>query len=898
MTNDLSQAKRLIQECLETKNTYLDLGNCGITNLDDLPELFECTHLETLILSNSWIELGNHRESQNKGVENKIEFITEKIQSLEVLKNLKIDINYHLKKLFTKDIYFLGYLSNLSSLSLRQNKISNYNFLENLSNLESLDLSFNEISDIGFLKKIGKLKNLDLSFNKISDISTLKDLRNLINLSLSFNNISDISVLKDLRNLTSLNFYNNQISDIRALNDLRNLTDLNFRNNNISKIPQFIFEMSVDIDDIIEGNPISNPPLEIIKQGKEAVLDWFEANKEKLNEIKIILVGEPEAGKTSLLKVLKQGVTAFNIKEKQTDGINIVDFNFSELDTFKNQKNLAGINAHFWDFGGQEIMNSTHRLFFTQRSIYILLLKARNDIKTENQVRDWTKSIIALGGNSPIIVVGNQIDINSGFDFVNEYSIKNDYKQIKAFLKISCNTGENIELLKDELAKIIPSSGFLNSSVDVRYLALKKKLIAETKKNDFVNQKLFLEICKEVGLNEKTAQHNAIEFLDELGIISHFPNIQSAIYYVLDPNWVTTGIYRIITSKLIVKNDGKLHKDDLEQILNIEKEKINDYKDILNTKIFTYEIAAERTFLLDVLQQHQLAIKIDENNLLIPNLLKGNPKDSVFEAFKDVAILEFHYEYLSIPKNLNTQLLVNIYKQFELETLWKNGCVAKRQNTKALIYTKQNELIIQIKGKDRIERRDLMVIIRDVMSKINTDLPIKPSLKIPLPNDERFVSVAELYEYLNNKEEYFTISNPFKKFKIRDLLDEFPINYDITDLIEGQKKTHNKLDGLEQTILSAITEIPNNLLPQLSKELIAVIGTAFELHQNDLNDEFHELYNKLNKTDDFSLKIKYSTQLLKTFTGLEIEAELDIKTLAEKIWTKYNYPLQKFLNYV
>ena len=41
MKNDLSQAKKLIKENLQALNPYLDLGCCGITNLGDLPELFE-----------------------------------------------------------------------------------------------------------------------------------------------------------------------------------------------------------------------------------------------------------------------------------------------------------------------------------------------------------------------------------------------------------------------------------------------------------------------------------------------------------------------------------------------------------------------------------------------------------------------------------------------------------------------------------------------------------------------------------------------------------------------------------------------------------------------------------------------------------------------------------------
>ncbi|MBT3210367.1 MAG: hypothetical protein HN704_15915 [Bacteroidetes bacterium] len=64
--NDLSQAKKLIKNCKESQNPHLDLGRCGITDLNELPELFECTHLETLILSNFWDEGNEEIYSQNK----------------------------------------------------------------------------------------------------------------------------------------------------------------------------------------------------------------------------------------------------------------------------------------------------------------------------------------------------------------------------------------------------------------------------------------------------------------------------------------------------------------------------------------------------------------------------------------------------------------------------------------------------------------------------------------------------------------------------------------------------------------------------------------------------------------------------------------------------------------
>ncbi|GLU51536.1 hypothetical protein Dfri01_09970 [Dyadobacter frigoris] len=58
-TVDLTMAVDRISENLKTKSKKLDLGNCGLRDLNLIPELFECTHLEELILSNEWAEYEN-----------------------------------------------------------------------------------------------------------------------------------------------------------------------------------------------------------------------------------------------------------------------------------------------------------------------------------------------------------------------------------------------------------------------------------------------------------------------------------------------------------------------------------------------------------------------------------------------------------------------------------------------------------------------------------------------------------------------------------------------------------------------------------------------------------------------------------------------------------------------
>ena len=89
---DLELAKYLIDQSLSTGGKELDLGNCGLRDLDDLPELFECYHLEVLVLSNEWAihENGKWREkfSSNKGKPNVLSAIPREIGKLEKLTRL------------------------------------------------------------------------------------------------------------------------------------------------------------------------------------------------------------------------------------------------------------------------------------------------------------------------------------------------------------------------------------------------------------------------------------------------------------------------------------------------------------------------------------------------------------------------------------------------------------------------------------------------------------------------------------------------------------------------------------------------------------------------------------------------------------------------------------------
>lgn len=177
-------------------------------------------------------------------------------------------------------------LTELTSLKLADNKITDIDFLKPLKKLGSLDLSHNEITDISALKELTALRTLHLDGNEITDFSPLYGLNglsmltitdmeigqaqlkqlkeslpecivysddakediidiklggktfksNVKELDLSGCGINDISALSVCTQLKTLDLSGNSITDISALVDIPGLTELDLSHNSINDI--------------------------------------------------------------------------------------------------------------------------------------------------------------------------------------------------------------------------------------------------------------------------------------------------------------------------------------------------------------------------------------------------------------------------------------------------------------------------------------------------------------------------------------------------------------------------------------------------------------------------------------------------------------------------------------
>ena len=763
-----------------------------------------------------------------------------------------------------------------------------------------LGLNWCGISDLSQLPELSEcthLESLDLSDNRISDISFLSSLTGLQSLALSRNQISDISFLSSLTGLQSLTLSRNRISDISFLSSLTGLQSLALRDNRLKEIPPFIFEkldMEINMDGrdwdnglLLDGNPIESPPLEIIKQGRKAVLDWFEATKVKLNEIKIILIGAPKAGKTSLLKRLKDN--SFSENEPQTDGVNIEDIEFGKCDTFKQQTSIHSITGHFWDFGGQEIMNATHQFFLTKRSVYVLVLDARKDENNATQIRDWVKRIRATGGDSPIIVLANQIDVNSGFGFENQRELQEEFSQIKDFIKISCKDDINIDLFKDKLAEIIPTAELFQTEIDERWIPIKNDLQKKAKKNYHLSEREFLDICRKAQLTKKIDQQSAIQFFHDLGLVLHFDVLSQNLsdYYVLDPYWITYGAYQILTSKYAGNQKGVVSMDRLEHIVNEEEGKIESYQPA-NYKKIEYS-TGERRFLMDILHEFKLCFCVpDDNKVIIPDLLDtGEPERITNPIRQSGKKIQFVYEYDYLPKSIMPNIIVKTHRLIIDDAMWRTGCVLQYDGCKALITSYGKRISITVIGIHK-KKREFMSALRFIINSINEKLSNKPKMLIPLPGiNDGFAEYERLLarekkgkiDYIHDEdkptEKTFTIS------KLLDGIVEYDKQDEILALVKNIKRDTEEIKDNQKKLEKAIQEISD----EQAEEIIKAIMTWVTTTTVELNNELSEKFEEIKRAENVKAKVKLSVPFIQLL-GIDLGVEFDIANLAKEIYKK------------
>ena len=640
-----------------------------------------------------------------------------------------------------------------------------------LKNLLALYLANNQLSELP--KEIGELKNLlalYLANNQLSKLpKEIGELKNLLELYLPNNQLSEYpKEIGELKNLQLLSLDNNQLSKLpKEIGELENLKWLYLANNQLSELPKEIGELKNLQVLSLDNNPKLNIPQEIVGKFSEpqTILNYYFENiyqvkvedKRPLKEVKVLLVGQGRVGKTSLVRYLVDNEKC-NPKEPSTHGIirNKWKVDVIEEKTKREQE----VQLNMWDFGGQDIQHQTHQFFLNQRSLYLLVLDAGRD-EAGNKLDYWLKKIETVGKDAPILVAVNKSE---------QCLLPLDYTElktkfnIKGFFNISCETGQEIKELRQAISNEIGRIENVFEPIRKEWFAVKEHL--ENLEEDYISRDEYRKICREKGVTEALSQDTLLILLHELGVMLNFMEHETE---VLNPEWVTRGVYQVVTSLDVQTNTGIL----TPELLDAEITKLNDQlhqegKDYLRYPPEKYN------FIKDLMKKFELAYRIDDtDDYFVPSLL---PKDSPYVGdWNEKECLGFRYNYENglLHETIMSRFIVRMNRYILDKTQWLTGVLIKNDNgNKALIKADLSNgyLIILIDG-NQDTRREFLGIIRDKFRDIHKDN--RPIEEVPI---KEFPDVFVKYELLLGLEKegidqsHETVDGKIIKYNVRELL--------------------------------------------------------------------------------------------------------------------------------
>lgn len=168
---------------------------------------------------------------------------------------------------------------------------------------------------------------------------------------------------------------------------------------------------------------------------------------------KIILIGDPSVGKTSLRR--RYIGDGFHHNYQMTIG--------ADFSTKRHSSDGRECVFQIWDLSGQESFKSVRKIYYRNTHGIVLVFDLTNDVSLENSVK-WIEEYRAsayFNDKIPCILVGNKLDLEK-VDDVEKYElyrlkIENLMRNHTIVYFSSALTGENVELIFDKLMELIIS---------------------------------------------------------------------------------------------------------------------------------------------------------------------------------------------------------------------------------------------------------------------------------------------------------------------------------------------------------------------------------------------------------------------------------------------------------
>jgi len=309
-----------------------------------------------------------------------------------------------------------------------------------LGHLEVLDLGFNQslseaLIQASFLGNLTQLKTLDLIDTGLHELPNW--VSNLMSLDLL-----DVSLNPDL---------GARLDECAFFSSLSLLTELFIKNIGLVRVPPWVLQLKQLQTLDVRENRLTDLPLELrfctnitdlllVPQQEDQYLPSFwsldtELVFQYLHDLsrgdvecqmaKLVLVGHPMAGKSSMLDSLAKGSATLRRKSDRTVSIDVRKIKF------RNENSRLVLNGY--DSGGHSVNLVTHNLFMSDDALFVCVLNVSsgNEQGALDQLLGWLGVIQAQTPGAPVVIVGTHADLLQGYSHM-EQNAKNHPHRLKA----------------------------------------------------------------------------------------------------------------------------------------------------------------------------------------------------------------------------------------------------------------------------------------------------------------------------------------------------------------------------------------------------------------------------------------------------------------------------------
>lgn len=390
----------------------------------------------------------------------------------------------------------------------------------------------------------------------------------------------------------------------------------------------------------------------------------------------------------------------------------------------------------------------------------------------QSKIRYWLDKIRAFGGDSPVIVVLNKRD-QGGYE-PDESRLKQDYRANlrSAFFRTICEDsekrgrdGEGISELRAALIAGIQALDNVRQLVPASYLAAKHAIEEAARQRKHLNQAEYDALCEGKGVDDSLDRTTLLNYLRQLGTLYHYDSDAGfgalPDTYVLDPEWVTRGVYSILTDLTLRNAGGVLCCDDVRRIFG----GVADYPD--RAQEFIVAMMEADLF--------QLCFRIPEGprRWLVPELLSSDEPSHGIDPSSSLN-LQYHYRFL--PVGLIPRFVVRMHNTLKQGAAWRNGVVLNIDGQRVLIrgVREERRVFVSVDGREPAARRALAVV-RNNLAIIHAGMKhLEVEERVPLP-DKPEVTVSYKYLLEQEREEgplwEWRPEGADRKYTVRELLD-------------------------------------------------------------------------------------------------------------------------------